>query len=178
MQSDVTTLAAAARKGEITAFEQLVKLFMRRAYFFCLGICGNREDAMDISQNAFVRAWRGIGKLTDPASFPAWLYTILRHEAANFLKKRGRVERREITGTVLLEMAQTGESREEECTRREVWEAIGRLPLEMREIIVMKHLQGMSYDEISSLLDIPRGSVASRLYRARAELKKKLTGKV
>jgi RNA polymerase sigma-70 factor, ECF subfamily len=179
MPSDVTTLATEAQKGEITAFEQLVKLFMRRAYFFCLGICGNREDALDISQNAFVRAWRGIGKLADPASFPAWLYTILRNEAANFTKKRGRIEHRELTGTVLLEMAETGKNyQEEDSTRREVWEAIGRLPLEMREIIVMKHLQGMSYDEISSLLDIPRGSVASRLYRARAELKKKLTGRV
>ncbi len=179
MHSDVPTLAAAARRGKMPAFEQLVKLFMRRAYFFCLGICGNREDALDISQNAFARAWRGIGKLTDPASFPAWLYSILRNEAANFLKKRGRVEHRELTGTLLLEMAETSENRqEEEDTRREVWEAIGRLPLEMREIIVMKHLQGMSYDEIANLLDIPRGSVASRLYRARAELKKKLTGRV
>jgi RNA polymerase sigma-70 factor (ECF subfamily) len=52
------------------------------------------------------------------------------------------------------------------------------LPLEMREIIVMKHLQGMSYDEIAALLDIPRGSVASRLYRARAELKRKLESRL
>ncbi|MBW7997207.1 MAG: RNA polymerase sigma factor [Candidatus Glassbacteria bacterium] len=178
METDIPSLAAAARRGELTAYEKLVKLFMRRAYFFCLGICGNREDALDISQNAFVRAWRGIGRLADPESFPSWLYSILRNETANFLKKRGRMEHRELTGQKLLETVVTGESPDETATRREVWEAIGRLPLEMREIIVMKHLQGMSYNEISGLLDIPRGSVASRLYRARAELKRKLDGRV
>jgi len=102
MNADVPALAAAARQGQMSAFEQLVKLFMRRAYFFCLGICGNRDDALDISQNAFVRAWRGIGRLSDPASFPSWLFSILRHEAANFLKKRGRTERRELTGNTIL----------------------------------------------------------------------------
>lgn len=176
MKADVPTLAAAARNGEIGAFEQLVKLFMRRAYFFCLGLCGNRDDALDISQNAFVRAWRGIGRLTDPASFPSWLFTILRNETTNFLKKRGRNQSRELTGVTFIDQIESGEQADEGVEKREVWEAIGKLPLEMREIIVMKHLQGLSYDEIASLLDIPRGSVASRLYRARAELKCKLEG--
>ena len=178
MNADVPTLAEAARKGEMSAFEQLVKLFMRRAYFFCLGICGNREDALDISQNAFARAWRGIGRLADPASFPSWLFRILRNEAANYLKKRGRTERRELADETVLERQEASDCPEDSIVRREVWEAIGRLPLDMREIIVMKHLQGFSYDEIAGLLDIPRGSVASRLYRARTELKRMLDGRV
>ena len=174
MKYDVPTLAAAARGGELAAFERLVKLFMRRAYFFCLGICGNREDALDISQNAFARAWRGISRLADPASFPSWLFSILRNEAATFLKKRGRVERRELTDSALLETVESDDNPESADDRREIWQAISRLPLQMREIIVMKHLQGMSYEEIAGLLEIPRGSVAIRLYRARAELKRKL----
>jgi len=180
MEATVAALAESARAGEITAFEKLVKLFMRRAYFFCLGLSGDREDALDISQNAFVRAWRGIGTLRSGEAFPAWFYSILRHEAINFRKSRDRRRAEAIDDPrvfIRIEELQVDEA-ELSDLRREVWEAVGSLPVEMREIIVMQHFQGMNYDEISTLLGIPRGSVASRLFRAREALKKKFGRKL
>jgi RNA polymerase sigma-70 factor, ECF subfamily len=180
MDSSVATLAERASAGDVCSFEKLVKLFMRRAYFFCLGLTGNRDDALEVSQNAFVRAWRGIGSLRSGQSFPAWFYAILRREV---IRHRGRQNRRGIELPVddpqVLEMEKLSVNSDaggQSDLRRDIWRAVDALDLEAREIIIMQHFMNMSYEEISSLLGIPRGSVASKLYRAREELKQKLGG--
>ncbi|MBN2287805.1 MAG: sigma-70 family RNA polymerase sigma factor, partial [Candidatus Glassbacteria bacterium] len=110
--------------------------------------------------------------------FPAWFYAILRNEAFNFLKKarRGLLDSLDDPAFPLEPVDPAGEDPERAELTRRVWEAICKLPLELQEILVMQHFQGMDYREISGLLGIPRGSVASRLYRARTALKQKLGG--
>jgi len=178
MHNSDAALADAARQGEIKAFEQLVRQYMKKAYFFTLGLVGNREDALDISQNAFAKAYRGIRNLSSGDKFPSWFFSILRHEAANFIKKAKRkapesLDQRE---SFLRFTDQSLPDEERAAVCRVVQQAIRSLPLDMQEILIMQHFQGLDYSEIAELLGIPRGSVASRLYRARAALKKKLNG--
>ncbi|HUU28366.1 MAG TPA: sigma-70 family RNA polymerase sigma factor [archaeon] len=178
LDREISALAEAARSGDIRAFERLVKTYMKKAYFFTLGLVGNRDDALDISQNAFVKAHRGIKTLKNCERFPAWFYSILRHEAANYIKKAKRARRKTLADPAcmahIVNIEGINPDRAERC--RTVWKAIRELPVEMQEIIVMQHFQELNYNEIAALLDIPRGSVASRLYRARAALKQKLDG--
>lgn len=178
MNQSVTALADAARQGEPRAFEQLVRQHMKKAYFFTLGLVGNREDALDISQNAFVKAYRGIKSLGSGEKFPSWFFSILRNETVNFLKKAKRKNLETLGGreTFLRITDQSMPDEERVAVCRTVQEALRSLPLQMQEILIMQHFQGLDYSEIADLLGIPRGSVASRLYRARAALKKKLNG--
>jgi len=178
MTENVAELAESARRGDIQAFEMLVKTYMKKAYFITLGLVGNREDALDISQNAFVKAHRGIRTLRSGQRFPSWLYSILRNETTNFLKKAKRERFKTLDDPaciIELEDSEAGDLEQTELCHT-VWEAIRSLPLEMQEILIMQHFQGLDYSEIAELLDIPRGSVASRLYRARAALRQKLNG--
>ena len=178
MNQSVNSLADAARQGEIQAFEQLVSQYMKKAYFFTLGLVGNREDALDISQNAFVKAYRGIKSLGSGEKFPSWFFSILRNETVNFIKKakRKKLEALDHRESFLLFTDQSVPDAERAAVCRTVQQAIRSLPLDMQEILIMQHFQGLGYSEIADLLGIPRGSVASRLYRARAALKKKLNG--
>ena len=175
MNQSISGLAEAARRGETRAFEQLVSQYMQKAYFFTLGLVGNREDALDISQNAFVKAYRGIRSLGSGEKFPSWFFTILRNETVNYIKKaKSRsLEQRE---SFLLYTDQSLPEHERAAVCRTVQDAIRSLPLDMQEILIMQHFQGLDYSEIADLLGIPRGSVASRLYRARAALRRKLNG--
>lgn len=178
INQSTSILADAARQGEIQAFEQLVRQYMKKAYFFTLGLVGNREDALDISQNAFVKAYRGIKSLGSGEKFPSWFFSILRNETANFIKKakRKRLEALDDRESFLRFTGQSVPDAERAAVCRTVQEAIHSLPLDMQEILIMQHFQSLDYSEIADLLGIPRGSVASRLYRARAALKKKLNG--
>jgi RNA polymerase sigma-70 factor (ECF subfamily) len=178
MNQSTSVLADAARRGETQAFEQLVRQYMKKAYFFTLGLVGNREDALDISQNAFAKAYRGIRTLGSAEKFPAWFFTILRNEALNYIKKSKSkgLEGLEDRESILQFNDQGVPDQERASVCRTVQQAIHSLPLDMQEILIMQHFQGLDYSEIAELLGIPRGSVASRLYRARAALKRKLNG--
>lgn len=204
MEQNTAAIADAARSGDIRAFERLVKMHMKQAYFFTLGLVGSHDDALDISQNAFVKAYRGIKRLKSGESFPAWFFRILRNETVNYIRKTKKArfesfddklfieacpqnnrkqlhtsrttEKQDVTWNgclAKLENPQAPDSERENISRT-VWKAIHKLPLEMQEIIIMQHFQEMSYNEIAALLDIPRGSVASRLFHARTVLREKL----
>ena len=178
MNHNIAELADNARRGDIGAFESLVKSYMKKAYFITLGLVGNREDALDISQNAFVKAYRGIHSLRSGEGFLSWFYSILRNEAVNYLKKAKIHRFKTLDDPVDFVQFTDFEASDPETgdLRGAVWEAIRSLPLEMQEILIMQHFQGMDYNEIAGLLGIARGSVASRLYRARAALRRKLDG--
>lgn len=174
MEEQLIALAESARGRNLAAFERLVRSQMQPAYYFALGLVRNREDALDVSQTAFAKAWQAIGSLREGRLFPAWFHRILRNEAMNHLK-RARVRRtEELEFLTLADPASERDPAESAELTHRVAAAVAALPLELREIIVLKHFQGLDYDEIAALLAIPRGSVASRLYRARAALREKL----
>ena len=164
------------QRGDRDAFEPLVKRYMRRAAAFALGWTGSREDALDLSQDAFVRAYRAIARFDTARPFYPWFHRILKNLCINHLSRAGRGAEVPIEVTGPLASAADGPQRlaEREELRRTVWEAIRRLGEADREILVLREFQDLTYAEIASVLEIPKGTVMSRLHNARKRLREKL----
>jgi RNA polymerase sigma-70 factor (ECF subfamily) len=174
-------LSRRARAGDSEAFGVLIDRYMRRAYVHALSIVGSREDALDLSQEAFVRAYRARHTLDPDRAFYAWLYQILRRLCFNFLrdtKTRARLRDAHAADWVVAaaprpdcDPAREAERAEE---RRQVSTALQRLRRREREVLVLKEFQELTYREIADLLQIPIGTVMSRLYTARKRLAESL----
>lgn len=170
-------LVVRAQHGDPEAFGRLVERYMRRAYVQALGLVGSREDALDLSQEAFVRAYRARRTIDPDRPFYAWLYRIIRHLCFNFLrdtKARARVLEEEGTAW-LVERARAASpgpaaALEQAEARRRVAQAIERLPPHEREVLVLKEFEELKYREIAELVGVPLGTVMSRLYSARRRL--------
>jgi RNA polymerase sigma-70 factor (ECF subfamily) len=171
-------LIVRAQGGETAAFGELVQRYMRRAYFGALGLVGSPEDALDLSQEAFVRAFRARGRIDPERPFYTWYYQILRRLCFNHVRdRRTRRQKLERAAIWLAEEAGTRTpapdpalAAERNESRRRVRDAIRTLPDREREILVLREFEGLRYREIATLLDIPVGTVMSRLYTARRHL--------
>lgn len=170
-------LVRRAQAGDAEAFGALVERHMRRAYFAALSLVGSREDALDLSQEAFARAYRSRASLDPDRPFYAWLYQILRNLCFNFLRDR-RTRREKLTAAEswLADDAAgrvapgPAEAFEREELRRQVAAAIDTLPPQEREVLALKEFEGLPYKEIAALVGVPLGTVMSRLYAARQRL--------
>lgn len=177
MENDDEKLILLSQKGKIRAFETLVNRYKKNAYFIALGLVGNSEDALDLSQEAFVRVYRSLNKYNGTSKFFPWFYTILTNLCKSHLKKQD-VRKRYLNNELLREeLTRSRESESESdknALKQKLLEEIEKLPYKFREIIVLKHFRGLSYKEISETLGIPVGSVMSRLFYARKKLKENL----
>ena len=167
------------QNGDKQAFGFLVKKYMQRAYYIALGFIGSHESALDLSQEAFVKAFRAIKRFDVDKRFFTWYYQILRNLCFNFLRDRAKharpfseFEDHEISRIRDESIASDDVEREEVVFA--VQKALSELKMKDREIIVLKDFQDLSYKEIAEVLDCPIGTVMSRLYYARAALKTKL----
>ena len=175
-------LVSRARAGDAAAFEQLMLASQDRVYTLCLRMTGNREDALDLAQEAFLNAWRGLPSFQGNSSFSTWVYRLASNACIDFLRKRKRRQQGESPHSLddeeapLPEPADPRGSPEEELERRELRRAVERglqaLPDHHRQVLVMRELSGMSYQEIGAVLDLDLGTVKSRIARARLALKK------
>ena len=175
-------LVSRARAGDTAAFEQLMLDSQDRVYTLCLRMTGNREDALDLAQETFLNAWRGLSSFQGNSSFSTWVYRLASNACIDFLRKRKRRQQGESPhsldeeGAPLPEPADPRGSPEEELERRELRRAVERglqaLPDHHRQVLVMRELSGMSYQEIGAVLDLDLGTVKSRIARARLALKK------
>lgn len=153
------------------AFEFLVEKYRREAFYHALGFMGNEHDAADVCQEAFTRAYIALPKLQSIQHFYPWYYRILKNLCLNILKRRkranaytesdGQVNAKERLPADPAVLAERGEEQEE------VWKVLGGMDVKFREILVLKHFQGLNYSQISERLGIPRGTVMSRLFHAR-----------
>ena len=166
------------RTGDKDAFGQLVRAHAGRAIGLAYGLLGNRSDAMDASQEAFVRAWRAIGRFDGRSAFYTWYSTILRNICISQLRKRLRRGSTESVESLPLPAGDPDPSLLVERSERteRIWRAVTALPTKYREVIVMKHFQEMSYRDMAELLGVPVGTVTSRLHAARQALKESLAG--
>jgi len=163
------------------AFEVIVSRYMKDAYFIALGLVGNREDALDLSQEAFFRAYRKMNRLKEGARFFPWFYQILRNLCFTHLRRR-RVRQAasfdECEGDKCIAAGTDSFDPEMVAERNEVndrlWKAIGRLSDKHREVIILRHFQNLSYEQIAQNLFCSKGTVMSRLYHARKKLKELL----
>lgn len=170
----------AARRGDEAAFEQLVRTYENKVYHLALRMCGNREDAMEIAQEAFLSAWRGLPFFREESSFATWLYRLTSNAAIDFLRR----DKRSVTGpsldddeafTQAPDPAPSPHSRAEQKELREALAAgLATLTPEHRQVLLLRELQGMSYEEIARALDLDLGTVKSRIARAREKLRKYL----
>ncbi|MEN8151056.1 MAG: sigma-70 family RNA polymerase sigma factor [Planctomycetota bacterium] len=162
------------QKGSKDAFGTIVKRYMRRAYLAAVAIVGNRDDAMDISQEAFVKAYRAIGRFDPDRPFYPWFLRILRNQCFDWLRKR----RARPAGDLVAELPDNRMNPEvlarRDEIRDEVWSAVRKLSERDREIIVLRHFQHLTYAEIAETLGIPQGTVMSRLFTARSRLREHL----
>ncbi len=177
---DEGALILRCQAGEKQAYGELVNKYMKRAYYTALGLIGSPEAAMDLSQEAFIRAYRAIKRLDADKRFFTWYYRILKNLCLNYLRDRAKHARpfSEVGETTLLRISDQSEDASKQVeqgeTKEMVWDAINSLKPQEREIIILKDFQEHSYKEISELLDCPMGTVMSRLYNARQALKVKL----
>ena len=180
------TLVADAKNGNAASFGKLVIKYERYVGSLALSVVRNREDAFDVSQEAFLKAWHHIGEFDGKCSFSSWLYRITKNAAYDHLRSAKR------RGTVQLETTDDdGESAqleipdESETTRPEsavlkaeektiLYDAIETLDDEHREILLMRDIEEMTYDEIAETLGLELGTVKSRLFRARKALRDEL----
>lgn len=171
-------LVLRARDGDREAFGDLVTRYMRRAYYQALGLVGSHEDALDLSQEAFARAFRARRSLDPERPFYAWLYQILRRLCFNFLRDR-RTRTRKLAAAAgwLADEAGARAAADDPSRitvraelRARVAAAIDALPDREREVLVLKEFEGLRYREMAELLGIPMGTVMSRLYAARRRL--------
>ena len=164
--------AAATRAcltGNIEAFRHFVDRYQSRALAHARLLTRNESDAADATQDAFVDAFRNLSAFDPARQFYAWFYVLLRNRC---FKQRSRRATRWESEDVPSIGVDPGVSAE----RVDLWRAIGRLPSQDAELVVLKHVEGWTYEELSAALAIPRGTVMSRLYAARQRLMAMLSG--
>lgn len=177
---DDTELMRRAKRGDVRAFSVLVERYKERAYMIALGIVGTPEEAMDVSQDAFVSAWRAARTFRDDRPFYPWFYAILRNKCFNSLR-RTRVRRENSLDAARdagFDVADGSPGPADAAERSELRELLmrelGRLDPVHREIITLRHFEELSYKEIAHVLGCPLGTVMSRLYAARRALRARL----
>ncbi len=168
--------------GRVKSFRKLVQKYQRQAFLFARGMVGNPDDAYDLSQDAFVRVYKHLNRFDSSYPFKTWFFHILANLCKNHLRQR-KNRQAVTTSTEMTETVAAPESRRPDIAfqkteiQQKVWEGIAELPEKFREITILCHFQDMSYEQIAGILDIPRGSVMSRLYYARQKLRKILENK-
>ncbi len=168
---DDSILIEKIKKGDMEAYEKLVKKYMKKAYNVALYYTKNPTDAWDISQQGFINAWQGIKKFDMKRPFFPWLYAIIKNEAlSSFKQERKEDEKKNDLPLKSIDSPEESLIKKEKVKRLQ--EALLKLDKEKQEIIYLRHYAEMSYKEISEALDLPEGTIMSRLYYARKTLLK------
>ena len=183
---DLATLAAA---GQEAAYSELLRRYERPVFSLVFRMVRDRSLAEDLAQEAFIRAFHAISSYDPRYKFSSWIFKIANNHTIDHLRKR-RLDTVSIDGSPHAQTAEeeertrlvvesTDESPQEYVEHRELGDqiehAIGELRPEYRTAILLRHVEGYAYDEISEIMDLPLGTVKTYLHRARAELKKRLS---
>ena len=178
-------LVQRARQGDEECFAALVEQNQGRIYNLALRMVGNPDDAAELWQEAFLNAWKGLGKFQGNSSFATWLYRLTSNVCIDFLRK----EKRRSTLSMTVSLDDDGEAQQAdlpderfsphaEAERRERQDTLraglASLSEEHRKVLILRELEGLSYGEIAQLLDLEEGTVKSRSTRARLALRKYL----
>jgi RNA polymerase sigma-70 factor (ECF subfamily) len=168
-------MVLAARRGDEEAFRALYEAYRDPIWAMINSLIGDSLQAQDVLQNIFMKAFRGLGGFRFQSCLSTWIYRIARNECRNHLRKRSvpMIPLEAILGT-RDEIGGRAFSGRAETRKAALQNAVRQLPFKMREVIVLKYLEDLSYKEMSRILGCPPGTVASRLNRALAELEIRL----
>lgn len=182
-------LVAKCQAGDRTAFRKLVQRYERRVYSIAFGFVRNREDALDLTQDAFVKVYRNLESFQATSSFYTWMYRVVVNVCIDFIR-RERKHKKGVDYNDTLEHSgaaegespvvsvTTGRSPAKALSSKELGqklvEGINNLAPAHKEILLLREVDGLSYEELAEVLEIPKGTVMSRLHHARLNLKKRL----
>ena len=166
--NEASAIRLCLKSRDPRGFEFLVQQYRREAYYHAIGFLNDPAMAEDVCQESFAKAYVNISRLESLKAFYPWFYVILKNCCLSYLRsKREHVEVTEgIDESSDPAMLVAGDD-----NKQSVWRALQKLKPEFREILILKHLQDMSYEAISQILLIPKGTVMSRLYHARKAFK-------
>lgn len=190
-----TDIVFSVRKGNVDEFEKLVRKYQKMAFNISYRITGSYEDACEVVQDAFLSGYCNLDGFKGTSKFSTWLFSIVINLSKNRIIKMKAESRHEQfslddpvetdEGPVGIELASrepsAADKLEREEVRRKVQDCIGRLEPECREVVVLRDIQGFSYEEMAGILGIAEGTVKSRLFRARDALRdclKKVMGEI
>ncbi len=180
MAEDIQPDIEKARNGDRGAFGVLVRKYQRRVYMTAYRMMGNHDDANDVAQEAFIRAFRGMSGFNARSDFFTWLYRIVINVSLNHLRKASKQRTVSMDDVQLpepLSQAATANPRKTAELRRmvsEVEQALGTLPETLRATVVLVTLEGMSYREAAEVLECSEGTVGWRVHEARKKLRDRL----
>lgn len=175
-------LVSRAKQGDQAAFAQLVEANQNKIYSLTLRMSGHPEDAADLAQEAFLRAWRSLPSFQGDSSFSTWLYRLASNICIDFLRQEKR-KRTAVNVTSLdeddssaaIDIPDHRFSPQNELERKELQQAVGQALLKLsdehRQVLILRELDGLSYTEIARQLDLEEGTVKSRIARARISLR-------
>lgn len=183
---DEKTLIQRSGAGDEAAFEQLVVAYQKTIYNLALRMTGNRDNAFDLTQETFLKAWHAIGLFQYDCKFRTWLCRIATNTCIDFLRKERR--RQTVSLTAIDDMDETyeidvadeslnpAEILEQTMDRESVYAALQALPPEYRAALSMHVMEDMRYEDIAEALDVKPGTVKSRISRARQRLRQQFFG--
>ena len=183
MEADDLALVSRARQGDPQAFRALVVRYQRKVYAVALGIVKDRDLAWDVAQEAFVRVHAHLGDFKGDSSFSTWVLRIGSHLAIDTVRKERTSAKKDIDDVLEADVARGGEGilatalgndPQQNALRRELAgklsEALAQLPEKHRTILVLREVEGLSYEELAERLAIHKGTVMSRLFHARRKM--------
>lgn len=178
----------ACRRGDEGAFDLLVERHHRRIFRVCVRLLGEEDAALDAAQEAFVKAWRALARFEGGSLFTTWLTRIAINQCRNEQRRRGTLKHgrplsldapapgSDLPRSALL--ASAGATAHDGASTHELAEALHAVLRELesddREVLLLREVEGLSYEDVAEVLDIPVGTVRSRLHRARAEVRRRL----
>jgi RNA polymerase sigma-70 factor (ECF subfamily) len=184
MQTEATRLMVATKQGDREAFDELVVRLRGRAFHVARSLVGSREDAMELCQDAFLKVFRARDSYQPEQAFLPWFHRILRNTCFSFLRKNRRLKKVSLTAPdddgddAEWQIVDDGPGPTDGLERNETSEAfqraLARLSSRDREILALRHFKELSYREISETLELPEGTVMSRLFHARRRLREAL----
>ena len=179
-EQDETQLVKASQQGDQYAFALLVQRHQRLVFNLSLRMVQDYEDASEVTQEAFLAAWQGLPSFRSEARFATWLYRIAYHCCLHQLE--GRKRERDLQTIIQAEQALEGMHREQRAEdileqrdrQAVVLDQLAQLPTKYRSVLVLRHLQEMTYEEMADSLSMPIGTIKTHLFRARQLLKERL----
>jgi RNA polymerase sigma-70 factor, ECF subfamily len=189
--ADDLTLVQRVRTGDQRAFKLLVERYQRKVYSVALGMLKDKEEARDVAQEAFIKVYKYLDHFKGDASFYTWLYRITVNICIDVMRRKGsssRDDHVEFDETVRLDTAEAnlgslgtklGTNPQKAALRKEladkITQAFQEIPESHRKILLLREVEGMSYEDLARTLEIPKGTVMSRLFHARLKMQKILS---
>ncbi len=172
---DETKLITAAQAGDRLAFDELVRRTYRDVFTLAIRLTGNEEDARDVVQDTYLRAWKGIGRFRGDAALSTWLYRITANCASTHLSRRRRLRTEPLMPgfdpTELRHEVQPEAMTESTLELARIAAALDRLPPKLRSVVVLRDVYGLTHEAIASELGISESAAKVRLHRARKRLR-------